>query len=252
MTDRAPGRATRAGTRCRCRPRRPVRIGVVWSHELGRGIAIELGARAVVTLALFSKADVHTFDPQPFTVQSSLGSAAHSDRHGDFADPTRRSEIRTTTGPRRLQSAPRGEAPPARLPSTRAAPRPAVRYRCKATASANATTNIKMITGTFQIRSFGLPAPQCMHGGSWTGVCRAQAAHMRRGARGSRKQRSQRLAAVAVPQNGHGIGAPYGAGVTRPAAAPRRSPSRGRGCWSCPGDGTWRRTAGPDRRARCA
>ncbi|MEJ7598994.1 MAG: hypothetical protein WKG01_13885 [Kofleriaceae bacterium] len=50
-----------------------VRLGVVWSQALGRGVTLEVGARVVGTRAVLTKTDVHNFDPQPFTLQSSIG-----------------------------------------------------------------------------------------------------------------------------------------------------------------------------------
>ena len=49
------------------------RLGVVWSHELGHGVAVEVGARVVVTRVVLTKTDVHNFNPQPLTIQSSVG-----------------------------------------------------------------------------------------------------------------------------------------------------------------------------------
>jgi hypothetical protein len=45
----------------------------VWSHELGRGIAIEVGARVVATKVVMTFTDTHNFNPQPLTIQSSVG-----------------------------------------------------------------------------------------------------------------------------------------------------------------------------------
>ena len=49
------------------------RIGVVWSREIGRGVAIEVGARVVATRVVMSITDRHNFNPQPLTIQSSVG-----------------------------------------------------------------------------------------------------------------------------------------------------------------------------------
>lgn len=49
------------------------RLGVVWSRELGRGVAIEVGARVVGTLVVMTVTDRHNFNPQPLTIQGSVG-----------------------------------------------------------------------------------------------------------------------------------------------------------------------------------
>lgn len=49
------------------------RLGVVWSRELGRGVAIEVGARVVATKVVITVTDTHNFNPQPLTIQSSVG-----------------------------------------------------------------------------------------------------------------------------------------------------------------------------------
>lgn len=49
------------------------RLGVVWSRELGRGVAIEVGARVVATKVVLTFTDTHNFNPQPLTIQSSIG-----------------------------------------------------------------------------------------------------------------------------------------------------------------------------------
>ncbi|HEY5936833.1 MAG TPA: hypothetical protein VIU61_19425 [Kofleriaceae bacterium] len=49
------------------------RLGVVWSHELGKGIAIEIGARVVGTRVVITVTDRHNFNPQPVTFQGSVG-----------------------------------------------------------------------------------------------------------------------------------------------------------------------------------
>jgi hypothetical protein len=49
------------------------RLGIVWSRELGRGVTIEVGARVVGTTVVMTLTDTHNFNPQPLTIQSSVG-----------------------------------------------------------------------------------------------------------------------------------------------------------------------------------
>jgi hypothetical protein len=49
------------------------RAGVVWTRMLPRDLALEVGARLVLTRAFASKTDVHNIDPQPVTQQTGVG-----------------------------------------------------------------------------------------------------------------------------------------------------------------------------------